>query len=152
MGLALEVLRAADLPVQPTWLPFTPWTTLEDYLDLLRWIREQDLIAHVPAVQLSIRLLVPPHSALLGEPGTETWLGSLDATNFTYRWTHPDPCMDTLQREVARVAETSGNDPFAAFAAVEQLAYAYAGRPAPFPKPAPFSLARPPRLTEDWFC
>ncbi|MCQ6463561.1 hypothetical protein NPN16_24640, partial [Vibrio parahaemolyticus] len=62
---ALAVLEAARLPVQPTWLPFTPWTTLDDYIDLLTWIRERGLIAHVPAVQLSIRLLVPPNSALL---------------------------------------------------------------------------------------
>jgi hypothetical protein len=152
MELALDILRAAGLPVQPTWLPFTPWSTIDDYLDLLRWIREQALIAHVPAVQLSIRLLVPPHSALLDEPDTSAWLGPLDAPNFTYHWSHPDPCMDALQREVARVAEGGGDDPFTVFAAIEQLAHDFAGRPAPSAAAVPVTLHRPPRLTEDWFC
>jgi hypothetical protein len=152
MEIALDILRAAGLPVQPTWLPFTPWSTIDDYLDLLRWIREQALIAHVPAVQLSIRLLVPPHSALLDEPDTSAWLGPLDAPNFTYHWTHPDPCMDALQREVARVAEGGGDDPFTVFAAIERLAHDFAGRPAPSAAAEPVNLHRPPRLTEDWFC
>ena len=119
---ALAVLAGAGLPVQPTWLPFTPWTTLDDYLELLAWIRRRDLIAHVPAVQLSIRLLVPPGSALLDDPDAAAWLGPLDAANFTYQWRNPDPCVDALQRRVAAVAE-AGGDADAAFAAIERLAY-----------------------------
>ncbi|WP_374687666.1 CUAEP/CCAEP-tail radical SAM (seleno)protein [Promineifilum sp.] len=147
MDEALDVLNAAGLPVQPTWLPFTPWTSLDDYLDLLAWIRARDLIAHVPAVQLSIRLLVPPGSALLDDAG---WLGPLDAANFTYTWRHPDPCMDELQRRVAAVAERIP-EPYEAFAAIERLAYGLAGRRAPAPLAASLKPT-PPRLTEDWFC
>jgi radical SAM superfamily enzyme YgiQ (UPF0313 family) len=152
MEAALAVLRGAGLPVQPTWLPFTPWTSLEAYLDLLRWIREQELVAHVPIVQLSIRLLVPPHSALLDDPNTAAWLGPLDAANFSHAWQHPDPAVDALQRDVARLAEQTSSDLYADFAAVERLAYAYAHRVAPAAPPPTMSLARPPRLTEDWFC
>lgn len=64
---ALAILAEAGLPVQSTWVPFTPWTTLDDYLALLAWIRGHGLVEQVPAVQLSIRLLVPPGSALVGE-------------------------------------------------------------------------------------
>lgn len=83
---ALDVLAGAGLAVQPTWLPFTPWTTLDSYIDLLAWIRARGIIAHVPAVQLSIRLLIPPSSALLDDPDAAAWLGPLDAANFTYTW------------------------------------------------------------------
>jgi len=148
---ALAVLAGAGLPVQPTWLPFTPWTTLDDYVALLAWIRRRDLIAHVPAVQLSIRLLVPPGSALLDEPDATAWLGPLDAANFTYRWRNPDPCVDELQRRVAAVAE-AGGDAGAAFAAIERLAYGLAGRRAPDAPPRSHRNPAPPRLTEDWFC
>ncbi len=148
---ALAVLAGAGLPVQPTWLPFTPWTTLDDYLALLAWIRRRDLIAHVPAVQLSIRLLVPPGSALLDEPDAAAWLGPLDAANFTYQWRNPDPCVDALQRRVAAVAE-AGGDADAAFAAIERLAYGMAGRRAPDAPPRTHHTPAPPRLTEDWFC
>lgn len=149
---ALAILDAAGLAVQPTWVPFTPWTTRDDYLALLAWIRGRDLVAHVPAVQLSIRLLVPPHSALLAHPDAAGWCGPLDAANFTYQWTHPDPGMDALQQAVARYTAQADDDPLTAFQAIEALAYAQAGRPAP-PWPSPAGLKPPPpRLTEDWFC
>ena len=154
MDETLAILEAARLPVQPTWLPFTPWTTLDDYLDMLAWIRERELIAHVPAVQLSIRLLVPPNSALLADspPGL---FGALEPGNFSHAWRHPDPRMDELQARVTVIAEGSADDPPAAFAAIERLAYGLARRQVP----ATWGTGRPrrirptpPRLTEDWFC
>ncbi len=155
MDSALAILEEARIPVQPTWLPFTPWTSLDDYIDMLAWIRERDLIGHVPAVQLSIRLLVPPNSALLAgsPPG---FFGELDAANFSYAWRHPDPRMDELQARVTIIAEgASAAEPTAAFAAIERLAYGMANRPLPG-RAAPGRPRRirptPPRLTEDWFC
>ena len=152
MDAALTVLADAGLPVQPTWVPFTPWTSLDDYLDMLAWIRAHNLMAHVPIVQLSIRLLVPPESALLDHPDVDAWRGPLDAANFTYRWRHPDPCMDELQQRVAALAEHAGDDPFANFATVERAAYQLAERPAPVWLRPILPQLPPPRLTEDWFC
>lgn len=152
MDQALAILADAGLPVQPTWVPFTPWTSLDDYLLLLDWIRTRNLIPAVPAVQLSIRLLVPPQSALLDQPDTERWLGELDAANFTYRWRHPDPRVDELQRQVAAFVERAGDDAYANFAAIEELAYAMAGKSAPAWEVPAVSPVAPPRLSEDWFC
>lgn len=153
MAAALAVLRRAGLHPQPTWMPFTPWTTLDDYLHLLSWIRAQGLIAHVPAVQLSIRLLIPPDSALLATNAGAAWLGELDAPNFGYTWTHPDERMDRLQRRVAGLAEAaSDDDPYTAFAQVEAAAYALAGIAPPPPLLAPAGAVAPPRLSEHWFC
>ena len=152
MEAALAVLADAGIHVQPTWLPFTPWTTVADYVVMLAWIRTQNLIQHVPIIQLSVRLLVPPQSALLDHPDSADWLGPLDAANFTYQWQNSDPRMDRLQLEVAYLAEHGGEDPYEAFAAVEKLAYALDGRsPPPQPLLTLYQPA-PPRLTEDWFC
>ena len=41
---ALELTRAHGLTMVPTFVAFTPWTTREGYLDLLRAIRDLDLI------------------------------------------------------------------------------------------------------------
>src|SRR5262249_13650351 len=62
---AVEVVRAAGIAPRPTWVPFTPWTTLGDYLDMLAFIEEHGLIDHVDPVQYTIRLLIPPGSYLL---------------------------------------------------------------------------------------
>lgn len=153
MEAALAIMNQAGIPVQPTWMPFTPWTTPDDYLQMLAWMREQKLVMNVPAVQLSIRMLVPPGSALLDHEDTGQWLGELDPANFTYRWSHPDPRMDGLQKAVAQVAEKSTEeDPYTTFARIEELAAQVAGQAAPVWLPPAFPPPPPPRLTEDWFC
>src|SRR5256886_2116842 len=103
--VALDVLRRAGIALRPSFVPFTPWATSEDYLALLEWIVREDLVDLVDPIQLTIRLLVPPGSLLLSR-GIRPYLGRLDPAAFTYRWTHPDPRMDALQREVTALAET----------------------------------------------
>jgi hypothetical protein len=153
---ALDILDAAGIPMRPSLLPFTPWTTLDDYLDLLDFFAARDLLDHVDPVHFSIRLLVPPGSALLDRPDTADWLGPLDAANFTYTWRHPDPRVDDLQRAVAatvEAAERDGADPVETFAAIEALAHAAKGEPAPRRRGGVLTARRRvPRLTEHWFC
>jgi radical SAM superfamily enzyme YgiQ (UPF0313 family) len=59
-----EVVRLFDevgLSLTPTFVAFTPWTTLEGYLDLLKLIAGLGLIRSVAPVRLAIRLLIPPN-------------------------------------------------------------------------------------------
>jgi radical SAM superfamily enzyme YgiQ (UPF0313 family) len=154
---ALDILDAVGIPMRPSLLPFTPWTTLDDYLDLLTFFEERGLIDHVDPVHFSIRLLVPPGSALLDRPDTASWLGTLDAAAFTYRWRHPDPRLDELQRAIAAVVEAGERDkadPLETFAAIKELAWVARGEPAPLPRSSGVLLARRPvpGLTESWFC
>jgi radical SAM superfamily enzyme YgiQ (UPF0313 family) len=152
---ALAILDVVNLPMRPSLLPFTPWATLDDYLALLTFFAERDLVAHVDPIQFAIRLLVPPGSSLLAEPTTAEWLGSLDQANFTYRWRHPDPRMDELSRAISTLVEAAAarNEPIRdTFSQIWETAHAAANRPTP-PLPAPHITRRPPpRLTESWFC
>src|SRR4029079_7395183 len=66
---AVALTRAAGIALAPTFVAFTPWTTLEGYIALLERILELRLVEAVPPVQLSIRLLVPQGSRLLELPG-----------------------------------------------------------------------------------
>lgn len=151
---ALAILEGAGIALQPTLVAFTPWTTLEDYIAQLDFIRIHDLSQHIPPIQLAIRLLVPPGSALLNAPDAHEWAGELDPASFTYRWRHPDPRLDRLYEEVsARVAlaDSQGEPPLETFAAICRAAYAMARRPLPA-QSAISSRPAPPRLTENWFC
>jgi radical SAM superfamily enzyme YgiQ (UPF0313 family) len=154
---ALEAVRAAGIALRPTLVPFTPWATLEDYLDLLDFVEAEDLLDQVDPVQYSIRLLVPPGSLLLTRPVMRPWLGPLDSGAFTYRWTHPDPRMDALHRSVSAVvveAVRSGEKAAATFQRVRVLAAEAAGvpvRPGGVRRPPP-ERPIPARLTEPWFC
>ena len=153
LELALRTLDAAGIALRISLVAFTPWTTLADYLEQLAWLRANDLVEHIDAVQLGIRLLIPPGSLLLREFGNAAWLGALDAENYSHPWTHPDARMDALWAQVSdctAAAARTGEDARTTFAAVERLAYAAAGRVAP--APGPRLRPPPPGLTESWFC
>jgi radical SAM superfamily enzyme YgiQ (UPF0313 family) len=148
---ALNIVRGAGITFRPTWVPFTPWTTLDDYLEIFSFVEEHELIDHIDPVQYSIRLLVPPGSYLLDRPAMQRHLGPLDQALFSYRWAHPDPRMDRLQRAVSALVEQDtrdGTDPFATFYRVWALA---AGR-RPGAVPLRPDRERAPRLSEPWFC
>jgi hypothetical protein len=110
----------------------------------------------VDPVQLTIRLLVPPGSALLSRPAIRPFLGELDAARFTYRWTHPDARMDQLHQELTALvaaATEAEEDPAVTFSRLRSVAAARAGRPVSggvrLPPP---ERPIPARLTEPWFC
>src|SRR5262249_19776766 len=61
---AVEILRAYGIELRPSFLPFTPWTTRADIVDLIDFVAGHDLVANVDPVQYSIRLLLPEGSLL----------------------------------------------------------------------------------------
>ena len=152
---ALRAVRDAGIAPRPTWVPFTPWTALDDYRGLLDFVEDEGLVDAIDPVQYSIRLLVPPGSLLLESPALAPHLGPLVADAFHHRWTHPDPRMDRLAGAVAAlVAEAADRreDPATTFDRIRRLADETAGAPpraAVAPRP---ERERPPRLTEPWFC
>jgi radical SAM superfamily enzyme YgiQ (UPF0313 family) len=154
--VALEIVRRAGIALRPSFVPFTPWATLDDYLELLDFVESTDLVDYVDPVQLTIRLLIPPGSALLSRSAIRPFLGELDAAGLTYRWTHPDPRMDDLQRDAtAFVAARAAveEDPAVTLERLRALAAERAGRPvvAGVRLPPP-ERPIPARLTEPWFC
>ena len=153
---ALHAVRAAGIALRPTWVAFTPWTTLDDYREMLDFVERDALIDHVDPVQYSIRLLVPPGSLLAESPAMQPHLGELVEADFCYRWTHPDARMEALEAAVAaEVAEAAERDQDAwlTFDGIRRLADRAAGLTArPRMTPPAADRRRPPRLTEPWFC
>jgi radical SAM superfamily enzyme YgiQ (UPF0313 family) len=150
---AIGLVRAAGIAPRPTWVAFTPWTTLGDYLAMLAFIEELDLIDNVDPVQYTIRLLVPPGSLLVDRPEMKRHLGELDQASFSYRWAHPDPGMDRLHKAVGALVErdvSQGVDPAETFYRVWSLA---SGRkPGSGARALPADRLRAPRMSEPWFC
>jgi len=153
---ALEIVRETGLAMRPTFVPFSPWSSLDDYIELLNFVENEDLIDHVDPVQLSIRLLVPPGS-LLASLKNAQWLGELNQESFSYEWKHEDERLDVLQREVARIVERAAveaEDSIAVFRSIKRLAYKVRGDDDSLIDKISFEplRLRPPRLTEAWFC
>ena len=151
---ALAFLRKIDINLAPTFVAFTPWTTLDNYLELLEHILKLQLIEAVAPVQLSIRLLVPAGSHILRLEGLDTIVGEFDATILGHPWNNPDPRVDELQKKIqswVSKAESEGLSRPEIFLEIWRLAHEQAGRPVPgldmthAGKPVP-------RLSENWYC
>ena len=154
---SLELLRSCGTPLRPSLVSFTPWTTLDDYLDVLDFVEAEGLIDHIDPVQYTIRLLVPPGSGLLLRPAIQPFLEGLDQAALTYRWKHPDPRMDELHQAVSSLVEQASDrsdDSVFVFRRVKALAFGMHEFRVPAPESRPIrpDRSRPPRLTEPWFC
>jgi len=154
---ALRILKRADIVLRPTFVSFTPWGSIDDYIDVLEFVQSHGLIDQVDPVQYSIRLLVPPGSLLSSKPESGEWLGKLVQESFSYQWMHPDPRMDELHRRVSAIVEEAAHrnqDAVETFFRIRELSHSVRGdrsdvKPRLTIDPA---RLRPPRLTEAWFC
>lgn len=153
---AVIALRAHGIEIRPTWLPFTPWTTLEDLCDLMDFVIAHDLIANVDPVQYSVRLLVPDASLLLAEASMQDHLGGYDPARLGWTWTHPDPGVDLLQGQIAALIEAEvGRSGAGTFERVDALIRSAAGPGSLPPERGSLSMGRlgeRARLSEPWFC
>ena len=153
---ALDLCRDAGLVLQPTFVAFTPWTTMEGYGGMLRAIDELDLVDAVAPVQLGLRLLIPAGSRLLERSDVRAWVSHFDAAGLVHRWSHDDPRVDALQRDVQAEVERralAGEDRATIFAAVRDLAEAAGAHPRTRRAHARMEHRAPvPFLTEPWYC
>jgi len=153
---AVAFMREIDLPLAPTFVAFTPWTTTEGYLDLLDTISALDLVSHVPPIQLAIRLLLPEGSRLLADETIRPLITGFDARQLMHTWRHADAGVDDLQRAVMALVGRRITAPRAeVFAAVHRLARSATGHASPEggESTAPHrARATIPYLNEPWYC
>ena len=154
IGRAVALVRAAHIALAPTFVPFTPWTTLDNYVDLLRHVRDLGLINSVAPIQLAIRLLIPEDSYLLRIPGFRDRLQPFADAILGYPWASADPRVDALQaRAQAWVERADGEERgrWETFAGLWRLAHEAAGREVPA-LTADCAGPRSPQLSEPWYC
>jgi radical SAM superfamily enzyme YgiQ (UPF0313 family) len=148
---AVALTRAAGLTLQPTFIAFTPWTSIESYRDLLRALAEMDLAENVGSVQLALRLLVTSGSRLLELSDISRLVGPFDPELLVYPWKHPDPDVDALSASVFRVVHERQKEGYNRTAIFQEIC-ALAGDSRP---PENFDLlprAVIPYLNEPWYC
>ena len=151
--LAARQLRDTGIAMSPTFVPFTPWTTLEGYVALLERLVALELVESVAPVQLAIRLLVPAGSRLLELDDFRASVGAFDATMLGHPWCHPQPAVDQLQQRIQALveqAELSATPRRTTFQKIWNISHAALGRDAP---DLPLNLgAAIPRHSEPWYC
>ena len=125
---AVRLLQEIGLQLNPTFVAFTPWMTVDGYRDLLQLIAELDLIDQITPIQYAIRLLITAQSHLLTLPSIKALVHPFDGQALVYPWNHPDPAVDALQERIIALveqAERSSQSRRAIFAQVWSLTQEY---------------------------
>ena len=148
--------RELGMTLLPTFVPFTPWTTLEGYSDLLGVLAQESLTENVAPIQLAIRLLIPAGSRLLELPEVSAMVGPFDSAALVFPWKHEDARVDALAREISQLVQRGDRLKLSRteiFGHIRRAANAAAGNRTPIavahslPKSAPV-----PYLDEPWYC
>ena len=150
---AVAIARAAGLHLTPTFVPFTPWTTLAGYRALLDRLIALRLVESVPAVQLSIRLLVPAGSHLFEIEGFADLVDPFDDDLLGWPWRHPDPAVDALQARVQALAEAAADSAEPRRTTFEGIWTCVHEALGEHPPALPDDLGAPiPMHSEPWYC
>jgi radical SAM superfamily enzyme YgiQ (UPF0313 family) len=144
---ALELTRTYGLSLVPTFVAFTPWTTRDGYLELLRAIRDLDLVGSVAPIQLAIRLLIPAGSKLLDLEDLQTQ--PFDQHGLVYPWKHADPAMDELCADIRKIVRDGEKRQASRDEVFGEIWQRACGAPPDFHLVARSAI---PYLTEPWYC
>jgi radical SAM superfamily enzyme YgiQ (UPF0313 family) len=151
----VDLCRRAGITLQPTFVPFTPWTTCEQVLDLFEQLQRLDLVEAVAPIQLAIRLLIPAGSLLLELEEVRKLAGPFDALGLVHPWKHPDPAVDQLCEELQDIAasEKLKRSRAATFEEMRRAVNRAAQRDlSECAQPLLPSRATVPYLDEPWYC
>lgn len=154
-----QQMRQIDLPLSPTFVTFTPWTTVQGYAQFLALMAELDLVEAISPIQYAIRLLIPAGSRLLELEAVQNLVQPFDEAALVYPWTHPDTVVDALYETVFKLvkgSQNAGESRQTLFQRIWQVVMAllpedertkWAGR-----QPAISQTVRAvPTLSEDWY-
>ena len=151
--MAVKACRECGINLIPTFVAFTPWTTLESYVTFLDTIDELSLVHHVAPIQLAIRLLVPDGSYLLAAPEVNACVKPFDPLRLVHPWQHPDPKVDALHDEITALV---GRSPICwraqIFDDVWEVARRLVGRSDPVIQHTSRKRSEVPFLNEPWYC
>jgi len=145
-------LREIGLALQPTFIAFMPWTTIQGYGELLRALAELELVENTAPVQLALRLLVTQNSRLLELPDIQAVIGLFDEKALMYPWKHPERDVDTLGNLVFQLVSRRQEENKTRAEIFREIWELVLQTPAPtLSLPASVSHAAP-HMDEPWYC
>ncbi len=97
---AVQLVDRAGIDFHPSFVPFTPWTKLEDFEDILVFVYQNSMEKTLEPVQLSIKLLVPSNSLLLESPAFIEYKTHYDVETYSYLWRYREPKVEALHNAV----------------------------------------------------
>jgi hypothetical protein len=148
--------RELSLTLLPTFVPFSPWTTLSGYIELLEVLAQEALTENVAPIQLAIRLLIPAGSRLLELTEVSGMVGPFDSAALVYPWKHKDGRVDALARDISGLVQRGEGLKLSRteiFSHIYRAAYRAAGNRLTNSIALPVKRnASVPYLDEPWYC
>ena len=152
----VELCRRAGVALQPTFVPFTPWTTFEQIVDLFEQVQRLELTEAVAPIQLCIRLLITAGSRLLELEEVRRMVGPFDAPALVYPWKNSNSGLDQLCEELQEIVAASDKLKRGRTATFDKMWRAVskaAHRELVVQAQAPLAArATVPYLNEPWYC
>jgi hypothetical protein len=151
----VRIFHELGMTLHPTFVPFSPWTTMNSYIDLLEVIWAEGLAENVAPIQLGIRLLIPEGSRLLELEEVRRLVGTFDPRSLVYPWNHADARLDELSETVQALAaegDRRKESRSAVFQRIWKAAHEVAGLDVPGLLSPHSSSAAVPFLSEPWYC
>ena len=100
---AIAYCHDLGLAMNPTFIMFNPWVTLEELAGFREWLCEMGLAETINPVQFETRLYLYKGSPLLQHPDIQRL--QLTEHDFHYDWAHSDPRVDQLFAETVKPPE-----------------------------------------------
>ena len=153
----VRITRDLGLTLSPTFIPFSPWTTTEGYLDLLDVIVQLEMVDYVAPIQLAIRLLLPKGSKLLNHKAIQPHLGSFDEPALSYTWMDSDQLTASLYHKVRDLIQDSEKNSWnrrITFSHILEATQKICDREIGNGSESFYHLPEPtvPRMSEPWYC
>ena len=151
---AMQLCAEVGLTVIPTFVTFTPWTTIRGYVEQLALLEEHQLIDAISPIQYAIRLLIPNGSKLLELPDVADLVGEFDQAGLVYPWQHPDPQVDALYEAVFKLVKASQRAEESRqilFERIWETAVSYLDDPNIIRRKIRKEEVAVPTLSEDWY-
>ena len=151
---AMQLCAEVGLTVIPTFVTFTPWTTIRGYVEQLALLEELQLIDAISPIQYAIRLLIPNGSKLLELPDVADLVGEFDQAGLVYPWQHPDPQVDALYEAVFKLVNASQRAEESRqilFERIWETAVSYLDDPNIIRRKIRKEEVAVPTLSEDWY-
>jgi radical SAM superfamily enzyme YgiQ (UPF0313 family) len=152
----VKIFHELELNLNPTFVTFTPWSTLENYRELLRLLLELGLAENVAPIQLAIRLLIPNGSKLLELQEVRNVIGKFNEEKLSYEWHNPDPKVEKLYHDIfdlVKATKSSDLTRMQIFRAVWDCLNRITDNKEIFPEHSAITpRSTIPYLNEPWYC
>ena len=152
----VQIFDEISLNLNPTFVTFTPWTTISGYRELLLLLNQLNLILNISPIQLAIRLLIPEGSKLLEHTEAQEFFGNYNQGMLTYEWQNPDSRVEELfhgVRKIIHFGQQQGLSRHEIFEQIWNCTNEMSNQNTPFPENQNIRK-RPtiPYLNEPWYC